>query len=447
MTFVVPWREEAKLKIERPCKVCGEELPLSNWEKDPVVKCPYCGEFNNREEIIEKDLEQFAPVPDIKIKWVRYQEYIRFNRPFLHFVLGDKGSGKSSLLEALAIRYPKVIDAFGSDDSEGLCWCKPEFEKIWKSIHGFSPSILLIKGRSKDVSCKWETCNPDELNLQKIKDHDIISTVRDFFSTEEEYFTAISKMIETLYQRKSWSEVWALLVREAGDWIQSRFAVVKDDKDAKRQFIKGLRHGRHKGVAIMLDSLRYKNLDKEVRDEADYTWIKCLGNVKLPEDLSFLYGIFQFHGVMRMKPDRFIISTRHAAIGFGKLDYPQWHKEEFEDILSLLNIEVRNSEKGTNEKSTEEAPQEKSFSCGAFEHEKIIQVYFETKSMLRTADKTDRGYKTIWNHINKHNDDVRNLGECKECFAAKTPFSKISILVKRAGRPKKEKAYQELNAQ
>jgi len=67
--------------------------------------------------------------------------------------------------------------------------------------------------------------------------------------------------------------------------------------------------------------------------------------------------------------------------------------------------------------------------------------------MNQTATKTERSYKTIWNHINKHNDDVRNFGECKQCFAAKTPFSKIAILVKRAGRPKKQQAYEVLNAQ
>ena len=142
--------------------------------------------------------------------------------------------------------------------------------------------------------------------------------------------------------------------------------------------------------------------------------------------------------MMRMKPRVFILNTASGSIGHGVFDYPIWHKTEHEDILKITGIEIKNC--------SEALPTTRTHTLGAFDHTQIIKVYFETKSMNETAKKTDRSFKTVYNHIQSHNDDIRNHKECQKCFNANVPFSKISILVPRAGRPKKEKAYQELNA-
>lgn len=142
---------------------------------------------------------------------------------------------------------------------------------------------------------------------------------------------------------------------------------------------------------------------------------------------------------MQMKPRTYVISTASGSVGFGVFSSPSWHKTEHKDILTICGIEIKNCD--------DEVPQERKQNLGDFEHTQIIKKYLESKNMNKIAKDIDRSFKTVYNHIQEHNNDVRDLHECEKCRNANAPFSKISILVSKAGRPKKEKAYQELNAQ
>jgi hypothetical protein len=428
---------------ENICGQCGAEIPLSDWETKPICQCVECGTYKNNHSIIETNPE-YAPIPEINLRWLRFSERICFaTKAQLFLALGIKGAGKSSLLECFSIRYAKIIDLYGSSDNESLSYLKPEFRRVWRSIHGSDPSILLVTGQNKDVASnisKFETCHVEQLNLKIVEDHDVITTSELFFDDEDEYYTAIGTIVNILWkQRNHWFQPWFVLIREAANMLFSRLKVVKNDGCAKAEVIKSLREARHHGLACGLDTLRFVNLDKEIRDLSDYTWVKKLGAVGLPGDLHWLYGLFQPLPLMRMKPNTFIVSTASGSVGYGVFQMPIWHKHEHEDILRLTGIEIKNC--------TEEVPKERKHTLGAFDHTQIIKVYFETKSMNETAKKVDRSFKTVYNHIQQHNDDIRNLKECRQCFNANVPFSKISILVPKAGRPKKEKAYQELNNQ
>jgi hypothetical protein len=426
------------------CKVCKEEIPLSDWDTKPIVKCSFCGALNNNLAIIESEPELYAPIPDIKVHFIRFSERISFSNSAKTFLcLGMKGSGKSSLLEAFSIRYSKIIDLYGSSDMECLAYCKPEFARVWRSIHNEEPRILLVIGETKDVvssKAKITTCKIRDLSLQLIEDHDVITTVEQFFSDEDEYYSAIGTITNIIWkQRNFWTIPWALIVREASNWLYSRNKVIKNDGCAKSEFIKAMREARHHGLSVFLDCLRMTSLDKEIRDLADYTWIKKLGANGLPEDLHYLYKYFDAFSLMQMKPRVFALTTASGSIGYGVCSMPIWHKHEHENILELTGIEIKNS--------SEEVTKERKHTLGAFEHCQIIKKYMETKSMNQTAKDTDRSFKTVYNHITEHNNDVRNLHECQKCFNANVPFSKISIFVSKAGRPKKEKAYVELNVQ
>ena len=108
---------------ENTCQVCMREIPLSEWNTKPIVMCPVCGNLINRLETIENESELYAPIPDIALTWVRFQEHISFaTKAKSWLALGIRGSGKSSILENLSIRYPKIIDLYGSSDLEALCW-------------------------------------------------------------------------------------------------------------------------------------------------------------------------------------------------------------------------------------------------------------------------------------------------------------------------------------
>lgn len=447
MTFNVPWEEETSIaeEVGNFCKVCHAELPLSDLETKPVIMCPFCGTYNSNLEIIETSPEQFAAIPNIKLHWKRFSARICFStKPATFIALGVKDSGKSCLLEVLALRYPKVIDLYGSSDMESLGFCKPEFAKVWRSIHGTEPRILLVRGEGKDISSKFDTCTTSELTLQKIKDHDVITTVEQFFNEEAEYFEAMTRIINICWKERNFWEpgdIWYIMFREASNFLYARSKTIANDMGAKAEFLKALREARHHGISLAMDFLRYTNCDKEIRDLCDYLFIKCLGATGLPQDLWYCYRYFVPYSLMQMKARTFALLTGRGAIGEGVSEYPIWHKTEHENILKICDIEIKNVDRAT--------PDERNYNTGNFDHTEIIKIYMgmNPKSMAETATITARSYKTVHNHIAEHNASIKSLGECKKCFNANGEFVKTFVPVPPAGRPKKEKVCVELNAQ
>jgi len=379
------------------------------------------------EEIVEKSEEQSAPVkpkvPDIIVRWLRSQEHIPFSKANTFLNLGMKGSGKSSLLEVLAIRHPKIIDLFASSDNESLCWCKREFIEFFEGLYGREPNILLVVGNDMDISARWDNIKIAELQLRDFEEHDIITTARIFFSCETDMFAALHEITTLLWEKRThWTEVWFVLVREASNWIYSRLCMSKNDMMAKADFIKALREARHHGLAIGVDTIRWTSLDKEVRDVSDYIFLKRVGTIGLPDDLRWMYRYIRPYSMMQARPQNFMLVTGRGAVGFGRFDYPIWHKTEKEDILRSANIEVKRSE--------QTLPDDRRFGIGDFEHSEIITKYMELKSMRKTATALARGKSTIQAHVSRHNFAIKKRGECPKCHHANCMFSKDIIVAR-----------------
>ena len=361
--------------------------------------------------------EEIFITPKITIKWIRGPETIKYNRPNTYLVMGGRGSGKSSLLEAIGSRYPKVIDVFGSKDAECLSWCKPEspFKKV-----------LFVIGRNmKVISKKYQTIQAEEITLKDFEENEVITTTYAFFNTIKEYFEALQKITTLLWeQRTYWNEPWFLLIREAANWIYARLQVVKDSDSAKADFIQMLREARHSGIAVGVDTIRWTNIDKEVRDIADHTFIKKVGAIGLPKDLRFIYRYVNPNSLMKLKQPNFILLTNEGNLGIGKFEYPQWHKEEKENIMFNLGIETQKlcqePEKGTN--------------VSILEHAKIIETYNRNKSLRKTAAIVSREHHTVQKHVNLHNDTIKEVGYCLECRTAKCELDKTPLTPK--GRPR-----------
>jgi energy-coupling factor transporter ATP-binding protein EcfA2 len=101
----------------------------------------------------------------MKVVWVRLNDTISFNKPSTWFVLGLRGSGKSSLLEHVACNYLEeghvVLDLFGSRDGEGLAWLRSPYAKDKK--------ILLLRGENVDVEASFPVKQADQLSLKDLK--------------------------------------------------------------------------------------------------------------------------------------------------------------------------------------------------------------------------------------------------------------------------------------
>lgn len=353
-------------------------------------------------------------VPEIKVKWLRGPETIDFARPNTYLVVGQRGTGKSSLLESIATRYPKVIDLFGSKDSECLAWCKPE-----SPFH----DILFIVGKGVTVVSQWPQVSIDELTLKDFEAHQVILTTHVFYSSSREYFSALQQITELLWEKRtSWTEPWIVLVREAANWVYSRLQIVKDSNLAKADFVQLLREARHSGLAVAVDTLRWTSLDKEVRDVADFFFMKRVGAIGLPKDLRFIYRYVQPFSMMKLDPEVFVMLTSQGNICIGKFDYPIWHKEEKENILHKINVQV----------SYEGRKLEQGLNVTVFEHSKIMETYIANKSMRKTAALLKRSSDTIFNTVKRHDENIESVGYCYECRTALSPLEKEKA--KRMGR-------------
>lgn len=332
-------------------------------------------------EVLEKN-----SFPKARIVWIRGKETINLDEPKTWVNIGQKHSGKSSLNEALAANYPKIIDLFGSRDNEGLAWCRSPLKD----------SVVFITGDSVKVSCEWPIIRLSELAFGKLKDYDVCLTVHAFYGNLSEEFKGLNKILDVLYSRTHWAEPWALAIREAANFIYSRITLGKNQFEAKAEFIYLLREGWHMGYAVGVDTIRWTSIDIEIRDVSDYIFIKSIGRKGLPPELRFVYGYIDPFSLMKMPQNQFVIVTDTGSIGVGTFEYPEWHKKKHEDILGKLNIDIEYGEipnYGNDRRKV----------LSDFQHAEIVRLYNdENLSMGKIAERIQCSPATVKNQLDKH---------------------------------------------
>lgn len=212
-----------------------------------------------------------------------------------------------------------------------------------------------------------------------------------------------------------------MIVREAANLYYSRIKITQNQTAAKAEMVYLIREARHMGVAMGLDTLKYTSIDSDIRAVTDYLIFKAQGIQGLPRDLFWIYKYID-PGVLRvLKPDQFVCLHRGGALGLGVFGELGWHKQEKEHILNTLGITCEYSEEinyGENKGTF--------YTLGDHEHAEIIQDYLERcLSMNKIADL--RGYSsgTIYNHINRHNNEVKKNGECPNCRRVSNQYAEI----------------------
>jgi len=355
-------------------------------------------------------------LPKITLKWLRWYCKIDFTKALIFLVLGKKGSGKSALLEAMGLRYPKIIDMFASRDDEGLSWCRDN-----------SPidDILLVHGDNVDVNCSWDTCPTGKLTYSKICDYEVVIPSYSFFSGNTGRFVGINKLINIFWQRRTWKKPIYVAVREASSFLYSR---VKQEggglnmKAAKADFLYWQREMRHFGYALGIDTIRWTSIDKEMRDNADCQIIKKVGSQGLPSDISFLYKYISPRSMAGLPPDSFMLIADNASIAIGKSEYPEFHKEEGVDLLAELGITMEYGE---------EMVLDNTHKIGDETHVKLIALYATGDyNMGQVAKQISRSKFSVSSHVNRHNIAVKDDGVCPICNRARGDNSDIEIKIK-----------------
>jgi len=341
-----------------------------------------------------------------RIGWVRGGERIGFHRPQTFFALGGRGTGKSSLLEYIATRYLKngavILDLFGSADGENLAWLRSPYAK--------DKRILLIRGQNVDVESSWPSKTVEEITLSDVNNNDIIISSRPLYLNRGQKFYDSGKLTDLLYQRLSWKRVIFLIVREASNLYYSRLKVSANQLQSKADMIYLLREGRHFGIALALDSLRYYAVDIDIRSLSDYLLLKSQGVHGLASDLEWLYSFFNPSKIRNHKPPFFYIVSRKGSLGQGWFPYHSWHKEEKEDIVKNVGLSIKYGE-------MVEQPRDMGTykSVGDKEHSEIIDLYINGMGIMGISEKLGRSSRTPHTHIKKHNEAVSRSGFCPTC--------------------------------
>lgn len=336
-------------------------------------------------------------------RWIRGGETVDFNKPKTYLCLGQRGSGKSSLLECIGSNFPKIIDLFGSRDNEGLAWCRSPFKD----------NVLFVVGSTK-VSSEWNCKKFMDLKPSDFNDYQVITSVHGFYGKSDEEFIGLNHILDVLYHRTHWTEPWYLLVREAANFIYSRIKLNQNQLIAKADFIYLLREARHMGYAVGVDTIRWTAIDVEVRDVSDYTFLKSVGRKGLPYDLHFVYRYINPYSMMNTKKNQFVLVTDTGSIGLGRFGYPYWHKVEKEDLFQKLNIQVEPTEvPNYGEGSAHGRP-----TVSDFEHAEMLKRRKAGATIEKIAEDLHRSSSTVATHVEEHNKYPE--GECPRCRRIQT---------------------------
>jgi len=322
-----------------------------------------------------------------------------------HLCCGLRDSGKSALGETLAMHYPQIVDIFGSKDNEGLAWCRSELD-----------DILLVVGDNCDLDASWNVKRISDLSFHDLNGYEVVITVPSFYSSDGDLYRALMQFTKLFYKRLEWKTTSFIIIREASNFLYSRISAKGEtNKDAKNEFIRFQREMRHFGYTIFVDTIRWTAIDKEMRDLADFCYIKDLGWHGLRgSDVSFLYDYFIPISLSGLTQKAFVLLTRRAAIGVGKADYPSFHKEEGENLLAQFDLSPE-----FGEEIEYSSPQR----VGDFEHAEFIQLYLEMDySIAEVAQRKKRSTATIQNHFNRHNNAIIRKGYCPTCRRINSGF-------------------------
>ena len=345
-------------------------------------------------------------------RWIRFREKINFKKANCNVIIGIKETGKSALNENLATHYAeaspdgKILDLFGSRDLEGLGWCRSPYKD----------SILFVTGDSVDVSSSWNSIHLHDLKLSDFNKYRVILSVSAFYGSLREEHLAVKQLMDLLWKRTHWTDVWYMLIRETANLIYSRLSVGEDQTRAKAYVIYVLREARHMGYAVGADAIRYLSIDIDLRNLADYTFLKACGQHGLPDALRWLYRYFDPYSIMRMPISRFVLISRTGSLGRGIFECPPWHKKEKEDLLKKFDVQIDYGEpidygdKGFKRISD-------------FEHLDIIRFRMQGLSEGKITEELKRSSRTIHNHIFQHNNSVEKLGFCERCKKLKSEFA------------------------
>lgn len=361
----------------------------------------------------ETEIDESKPLNYV---WLHRRDQVKFTRPDLWLVLGIRGSGKSSFLERVAEQYSihgaSIIDLFGSADSEGLAWLRSPYK---------GKRFLLLKGEDVIIRSEHEVKPAEELTQRDLEEYDFIINASALYCSREEEYAATERISNLLYNRSRHKHrrLLCALVRESASFFYAKLKMTGSQQEAKANTMYMLREARHNQIALVSDALYFQAVEKELRMSVDYTIIKAMGMMRLPEHISWLYNpayVKVHYTVFQdLKPQEFFIVTKKGALGYGLFDRVEWHKDEMEYLPDQVGLDVEYLRAGAVPKGGRGLDDEA--------HANIMKLYAQGLGMNKISTQTGISNTTVNKHIDLHNSDVERHGTCPACKRVDSPFA------------------------
>lgn len=356
------------------------------------------------------------PFTELKYMPERGYEPLTFDSPLVYYVVGVRGSAKSSLLETIGEYYLDgencVLDLFSARDSENLAWLRSPWAEHKK--------ILLLHGENVDVVAPFKTLKAKFLTLHDFDVYDLVISSPLLYAVPNDEFEAVNHIINILYRRPpSWKKIIYCLVREAANLFYSRLKISPSQLTAKSEVSYLTREMRHQGISLALDTQQNTAVDYQIRTQADFSFIKRMGVIGISKDdpLFFLYKYFDPSYIRRMPRGEFILVGKGGSLALGTFEPLPWHKKPRENILAKTDVHVEYGE------STEPIQGSTENVIGDEEHARIITLSVKDGlSMEKVGKQLKRSKATVFKHIHEHDEAIVRSGFCPRCQRAKSIY-------------------------
>jgi energy-coupling factor transporter ATP-binding protein EcfA2 len=368
----------------------------------------------------------------MKIKWLLGYEDINFKHNTIWFAVGARGTGKSTLLEHLALQYLKngysVFDMFGSRDGEGLAWIRAPEAKDKK--------ILLLKSKDVYASFRSERKNVSFLNWEDfrvgvLEEYDIIISASLLYQTIEEEFQAVNFYIDQIYRNPIRKRKTFMIIREAGNLLYARMKLNQNIQSSKGEMAYLVRESRHCNLSLGFDTQKRETVDAEIRSVVDYFLFTAQGSESLPRSLWFLYKYIKPFAINRLPRGSFAVLTRRGNIGLGAFAYHTWHKEGDENILGSLGMTVSKPEISVSEILESAKEVDKKPSKEEFTHVQVVMRFNDGEKLAEIGKSFGKDSNWARKIINAHNKEVVRNGYCPICSKLKNGLETQILLTKK----------------
>jgi len=248
-------------------------------------------------------------------------------------VVGRRGWGKTSFLEWLAEQYMVqknflVVDPWSARDHENLYWCVPGSMGTRYPIILVHPDYVTVKVPVK--MRKWVKPMSESLGWTKIlatglKEKRIVCLDNTDYR-EDDAYKACAKLVRELpviNRNKLHTDIFFCL-REAGALVFSHLKISKSASETRASILQLIRESRHNRITWIMDTQRYGDIYKGMRDNTDVTIFKKTSRRALPRELQ---GVWDYINLMFKKTR----SRRWPSLNYLKIDqfYADWADGRF----------------------------------------------------------------------------------------------------------------------